>query len=503
MLSRVWSAIKGDISPNDGGGSQGVRSNRVRPFQSPWTRFYARKNVWDDIEAMDDDEAIIARGMDHIARTAVQFDEGDETGFRVEGPKPELDLINPLVHNAGLQRNAWDWVRHMFKHGDMPVELVVSGDEDDVRIVNVKPFPYAYQISINKDDKGNVMQGDPKVAMASDAAGFSAWDQVNDYGNLVAAWWPYQIARFSFGRKQARDYSTPMLSCAISASKRLRAEEDGLAIARMTRAFPQRKHHIPVPIGLNAQDVADKIEEYRDNMSADTVVTYSETDSNFKMTRREAPATADTDVYLARHYTTDGSRVVDGDVDNVPADNPYLENLEDVYLTLRRLICALGVPSAYLNLRVGQKAFVDKTSDEERESYLYLCRHVQIAYVTTLRWIFDLQLLLNGRNPMTSKYRIIQPRISPSEAMSAVKIDVLRGTVAKTWAELGIPNDVIAKSALKLSSKDAETWLAAGGAEGLPEEGVQLWSQHAKEHFLCGGSNGAQSQVVLTSRMMP
>ncbi|MBW2671779.1 MAG: portal protein, partial [Deltaproteobacteria bacterium] len=253
--------------------------------------------------------------------------------------------------------------------------------------------------------------------------------------------------------------------------------EDGLAIARLTRAYPQRVHKIPVPIQLNYDEVRRKIDSYREQMDVDTTVTYDSTSAGFRMVGQSSPTNVDTDYYLPRLYTPDG-KFVDGDVENLPADNPYLTDLDDIYLDLRRLICALNVPLEYLNMRVGQRSFVDKASEEAQESFAYLIRHVQMAYAHGLRQIFDLQLLLKGINPLEAKYEVMFPVVSPIATKRSAQVDAIRANVAMVWAKLGIPAEVIGRSALHLSRDDLERWLQATGGK-ISTEGLEKWIDYA------------------------
>ncbi|RLI98311.1 MAG: hypothetical protein DRO99_01020 [Candidatus Aenigmatarchaeota archaeon] len=447
---------------------------KYQQTELPWVRFYSRQAIWKDLTDMDSEEPIVARALDIIARFATMFPEGDVMGFDLRGPDEELEVLMPLLQNTQLQWQSFQIVRDMVLHGNTFCEIILNEDNE---IVRLKQFPYSYQIQVNVDEYGNLKKGDPKQVMQYNLTGEAAYEQYSDTGQLLAAFWPYQIVHFAFGKQSGLPYAEPILACATGIWKRLRAKEDGLAIARLTRAYPQRVHKIPVPIQLNYDEVRRKIDSYREQMDVDTTVTYDSTSAGFRMVGQSSPTNVDTDYYLPRLYTPDG-KFVDGDVENLPADNPYLTDLDDIYLDLRRLICALNVPLEYLNMRVGQRSFVDKASEEAQESFAYLIRHVQMAYAHGLRQIFDLQLLLKGINPLEAKYEMIFPVVSPIATKRSAQVDAIRANVAMVWAKLGIPAEVIGRSALHLSRDDLERWLQATGGK-ISTEGLEKWIDYA------------------------
>ncbi len=470
----------------------GTKSERLTLLQSPWTRHYARKGLWKDIELLDDDEVIVARGLDFIARFATQFvhyapDESlPPAGFQVEAPDNEMAMLEPLI--TIMQRQAYENVRYMVKFGDLFSEIVLDTATGD--IANVKMFPYAYQLQINTDKYGSLLAGDPRVAMKTQKPGIAAYEQRDDFGNMFAAFWPYQIAHWGFGPTQGKSYHKPMLGPVISPAKRLRAIEDGISIARLDRAYQTRVHHVPVPEGLGPDEELKTLSEYRDAMTQDVSAPYDTNTSDFRMSSQEAPYQADTDIYVTRKYLEDG-KIIDADVTAIAADSANLENLQDVFLLIRRVLCGVQVPADFLNLAVGQRSFIDKTTPEKREAFLYLGLSVQGDYVPNLRALFQLQLLLSGHpNPFAAEFRIILPRISPREAEVSARIDVTRATTAAIWQSLGIPREISGRKVLQMTATEIEKWVQSGGTEvpgtANPEEMAGLWRDVVRNQ-LTGG----------------
>ena len=465
----------------------GVKSgSKYFEYQSPWSRFANKKKLWDDLHDMDTEEPIVARGLDNIAGLVTISDDDNITGFNIEGGDRELAALEPLVVNSNLKGQSFDLVRSMVLNGDHFLELVA---DERMLIARVKQFPYSWQMDVNWDEYGNLCNGNPNTAMLGYASTMAyrgtppAYTQKNSIGQSVAAFYPHQIVQMSFGFKGGLQYAEPLLACATPIWKRLRAKEDGLAAARLSRAYSQRIQRVPMPLGTTRDAVQNNLIEYREGISKDIVASYDSINTQFDMVSSEVPPSVDTDYYLPRMYTPDGSKVVDGDIENLEADNPHLTDIEDIYLDIRRLICAMGVPSKYLNLDVGQKAFLDKSSEEAREAFAYLILRVTRVYRSTLKQIFDLQLLLSGINPLTADYQIITPTsLPPSATRTAAQIDTLRSQTAMMWAKLGMPVEVIGSRALRLTAGELDQWMKATGGK-VSTEGLDVWMEHARKQW--------------------
>jgi len=454
---------------------------RIMSYESPWVRFINRKRLWEDLHDMDTEEPIIARGLDNIAGLVTASADDSIIGFELEGGKKELNALMPLVEASQLREQAFDHVRSMVLYGDVFFELIA---DDEGLISRIKQFPFSYEIEVNWDKFGNLCQGNPERALLGFTDDLPAYVQRDEIGRVIAAFFPYQIVQMSFGFKGGLQYAEPLLACATPIWKRLRAKEDGLAVARLTRAYTEKIHHVPVPIGSTKNEVEQKLREYRDNMTTDYLVSYDANQTQFEITNRAVPPSIDSDHYLPRFYTPDGKSVVDGSIENLKADNPHLTELQDIYLDIRRLICALGIPSQYLNLDVGAKAFVDKSSEESRDSFAFLVLRVTHAYRMALKQIFDLQLLLSGINPLKADYTIRIPLSLPPRATQTVaRVDNLRSHTAMMWAKLGVPQEIIGKRLLGLTATELKKWLDSTGGE-LSLEGLNKWIEHAKEQLV-------------------
>lgn len=485
-ISELWRKLTGAAPEKRETTEGGPKTDRTRFWTNNWIRSSVRKGLWDDIEKIDRDEIVVARGFDFVTRFAITFsddlwDDDAAVGFRIESPnQQELDILAPIVRV--LQENAFERVRYRVKFGDDFHEVVA---DPDLRIIaNHKLFPYSYQIERNEDRFGRLLAGDPNEAMRLSKPGIAAFDQMDDYGKLLAAFWAVQITQGGFGPKQGLRYCEPLIGPAISSCKRFRSAKDALAIARLTRAWPTKIVPVPMPEGVEPQEAMERIREAADMMGVETTVPYDTDSGNFYVKSTDTPDAVDTTLFYPILYTQDG-KMIDAQIKNLPADNPNLNALEDINLMVREIVCALTVPADSLNLSVGQRTFVDKMDPAKREAFLYVARAVQRSDRMVIQSVLDLQLVCHGRNPLKAKYSIVQPRINPREAEISANIDLKRAQTMAIWMKYGIPREVAGNRILQLHPADLEKWVQSEGeiapegkssdqVMGAWQDGVQL-----------------------------
>lgn len=441
----------------------------------PWQRQYSRKAVWEDIDRMDEGDGLIARALDILADFSCCF-TGEDTGespfgFRLqlaesEGDKVSkeekdaIDILNMTVRrcnldNASIIDQTWDIFRMMIKSGNHFTEILT--DEHD-EIFTVQQFPIPWQIEKNTDDRNNIKRGDPEIAMKDPTkADECAYIERNEMGAVVSAFWPYQIVHWAMGPRPGKTYATPLLEPVITQWKRHQAGEDSLAIARITRAWPTRVHKILVPAGASTEEVDKKISDYRTNMEKDIITTYDSSASNMQISYKQNPMDVDTDFYVSSMYTQDG-KVIEGGIDVLRGDTGALQNINDIYWSINRILTGIGVPSAYLNIRVGQRSFVDKTPEEGKEAFARTVRRIQMSHSFGLKQILDTQLILAGYNPTKIHYKIIYPHVIERGAEVHTRMIYNSAQAANLWYKMGIPNEIIGKNILELNPEEVEMW---------------------------------------------
>lgn len=433
----------------------------------PWTRSQTRRKVEEDLIKMDENDGIVARILDHIANYATCFEKDDFFGVKVvtgEAPgdepsavqKKSVDVINKMMQRTDLNgQSCWDIVRDMVRKGNVFTETVIS--EDMTQIDAVRQFQNSWQIEKNVDDSGNLRSGDPQVAMNDPRqANTAAYTQINDMGSVVAAFWPYQIVHWGFGPLAGGVYHKPMGEAGIVNWKRLNAGLDSLGVARIIRCWDANIHVIPMPAGLNADEVAEKVREYQENNETDQFTTYDASSGNFQSTPRNAPTDVARDYYMPAFYTSDG-KVIPGDIKKLQPSTAALSELGDIELAIGVLICTWGMPIEILGLDLGNKPMVDKTKEEGMEAFSKQIKRLQFSHAIGLKTLFDLELLLHGINPLQPLYKIKYPSIIPQTAETEAKIMMTRWQAATYQASIGMPPELIGPE-MELDARQIEIW---------------------------------------------
>ena len=474
LLTRTrdaWARLIGKEKPKIVPAGTGVIGRNAMELKVPWGRTHARTSVFKDLDSMDTGDGLIARGLDIIASAACYFPEENFWGFKIELVKDKDDEVSPLQKKAlslmqatadetGLMEQTWNIIRMAVKAGNHFAELVPHGDDRLQPISRIKQFPQPWQIEINTDKFGRLASGDPDVYMKMpQSAEAPAYVQRDDIGTAVAAWDAYQIVHWQFGNNPGGKYAEPHMAPVIPQWKRLQAQEDSLAIARLTRAWDTRIHKIPIPIDADPKAVEEKFKKYRENMEKDVITPYDSTNTRFSVNFQENPVDVDTDFYVAMIYTRDG-KIIEGGVDNLRSGTAALENINDISWSLNRVLAGLGVPMSYLNMRVGQRSFVDKTPEETKEAFTWLGCRAQQTHEKGARQIFGVQMLLSGIDPSKASYQLVYPKIVSKTAEAVAKIAVNNAQAASGWHKMGVPEEIIGKKILQLSDEDIALWAA-------------------------------------------
>ena len=466
FLKRIWNKVIG----SDDSAKKLSQSGVVNPksFQLPWGRTFNRKGVFDDIARMDDGDGMIARALDSMADFGCAWPDENIFGFKVElnihddddvsqERTNALNLINTMSSQSNLQGSTWEVMRFMLKAADCFAEMVVDNTYN-VRKIRILPAPY--QIERNENKYGSLNRGDPVAAVKDPSlANTAAYTQYDDNGNIIAAFWPWQIIHWSFGRSEGNAYHKPLLAPVITQWKRLHAQEDSLAIARLIRAWESRVHKIPVALGSNTEETVEKLKEYRQAMEKDRITTFDTDNEIFNQSSRENPVDVDTDFYIARFYNEEG-KYVDGEIDNLQSGTAALQNIDDIQWGLNRVVSGIGLPMGYMNVRTsGERSFVDKTPEERKEAFARMVSRLQWLHALGCKQVIDFQLFAHGYNPVAVDYIIAYPPFLPRSVEIDSKMTFTNTQSAAVWRSMGIPDEIIGQELLGLDPVEIKKWL--------------------------------------------
>jgi hypothetical protein len=281
----------------------------------------------------------------------------------------------------------------------------------------------------------------------------------DDLINVIAAFWPYQIVHFRCGSIDPETlYTQPLLAPCAAIWKRHIAKLDSIALQRLTKAFSVYIHKIPVPIQATPQERERIINKYIDNIKKDTIATYDTTSARFTLSTREKPTQVNSEMYVERRYTPDG-KIVDSEVDAIDTSSSAISELADIELDVKFIMSTIMVPLHYYPMQIGTRTFVDKSSDKAEESFAYMVKNIQSAFIDGLKKVCNLQLLFSGIDPDSVYYEIALPQVRPTSTETAAATDKLRAETATILTQLGIPEEVIGLKYLGLSPEETEQWI--------------------------------------------
>lgn len=439
----------------------------------------SRKQAYQDFEAMDNDDGIIASCLDTIADYATTSEDRAGRAFHFESTRgvddPQItkaiEILDRMCERTQLwlPQRARDDVRAMVKYGNWFCEIIYAiGDDElspaswdadftqeELHIARVKPFPFPYQVVRNDDKFARQQHGRP----GSCDPGEAAWEQYDDQGNLIAQWFPYEIVHFHHGRREALPYAVPIMQPIRRHWRRLRMKEDGMAVARITRAYPKLVHSILIPYGATPEEVEETVRQYvdavgqRKHMGVDS-------DGNVSTELQKTPVDVDTDFYLAAYYDQD-MNVIKGDVKELQGSNPHLSDLTDIEWDVARMLARMRVPMKYLNLHLESAApFVDSDQESPDQAFGRLILDVQHSYMAGLWQLCVIELVLHGINPMAvaQDLRIVMPSVSLVGSHLEARILNLRAQTAVMWDDLGLPESVVGRQILDMTDQEIAEW---------------------------------------------
>lgn len=465
----------------------------------PWEVDGGRKQRYMDFEAMDEDDGIISSCLDTIADYATTSEDRAGRAFRFDNLSSTnsdnqvgeaIDILNRMCERTQLwqPQRSRDDVRAMVKYGNWFMEIIYAiGNEelspamwdadftsDELHIARVKPFPFPYQIRRNDDKFGRQVHGTP----GNSKEGEAAWEQYDDQGSLVAQWHPYEIVHFHHGRREALPYAVPIMQPLRRHWRRLRMKEDGMAVARITRAYPKLVHQILIPWGATPDEVEEEVNRYIESVGQRKHIGI-DSDGNASTELQKTPVDVDTDFYLASYYDSDGN-IISGDVKELQGSNPHLADLTDIEWDVARMLARMRVPMKYLNLHLESAApFVDSDQESPDQAFGRLILDVQHSYMAGLWQLCVIELVLHGINPMevAKDIRIIMPPVSLVGSHLEARILNLRAQTAIIWDDLGLPESVVGRQMLDMTEQEIEEWRRTRerdqGSEGEDNNGRQ------------------------------
>ena len=413
----------------------------IMRHDSSWAISYNRRQIYIDLRDMDQQDPIISSALDIIAdcTTGYEDDQIDAFEWQMDKKNPEaFKILTELKQRLELGTEAWHIVRNYVRNGEEFREIVVSSDNIVRRFVHLPN----YTVTPKFDERGLKIPG---------------WEQRIDPSNMQAPieFAEWQICPFVYGAKRGW-YGTGLMLPARRDWKRLVKMEDGMALARMIRAYDKRIHRVPVQPNWDEKRCQMQITNYRNNIQRRKGL-----DEQGNVFLREWPEGVETDIFIP----DDGSGR--GGVELLEAENVQLQNVSDVEYHQNRLLARIKVPRKYMNLGSGTTgALTDGGLSAEDRQFARTLRQVQAVERQGFLRLAAVALLLQGFDAEELGVNLQMPKISTEDALLNSRIQMNEGQAARFFAEVmnGLPPELVADKFLQLdpSSKDVfMKWVVA------------------------------------------
>jgi hypothetical protein len=347
-------------------------SLNVVPTQ--WKVAQDRKSMYMDIENMDRNDELVSTALDITANNGADFLDDVDQRIRFKSKDKEvLQVLERMSERLNLNDLVWQLVRECAMHGSIFREVVLDRTSDTSPFIADFKQTIPFHIWPNLNEKGDKLPG---WVVKLDL------DVYNGGGERLAEW---QIVPFIFGARKGW-LSVPPLASARSGYQRLAKIEDGMAVARLIRAYDKMVHKIPVGKEWEKDQILTAIRTYRDAITKRKVET-----TDGLVNQLDNPLDVQTDFYVP----DDGSGR--GDVHMLTSNNTNLGNLMDVYYAREKLLARLRVPIEMLQLTSQQKTHISGKGGDMSAAQVQFAKYLRSLQAVLRRGISrlcDIELML-------------------------------------------------------------------------------------------------------------
>ncbi len=416
-----------------GGGADGQSPLNTMP--NSWKVYMDRKSVYQDLEMMDNEDELVPTALDVFANHALDHLPDSEVRMRFNSKNAEVKrILDALDRRLNLRQDIWQIGRDAGLHGNTFREVVI--DRNRMQVSRFKQT-VSYQISPKMNEFGDKLPG---WLAQTDSEFYTGG------GRELEEW---QIIPIIYGAKSGF-FAKPPLAAARRGFKRLSRMEDGMAVARLTRAYDRLAHHIPVKPNQSKEEILTTIRQYKDNIVKRSPSATSEGD----MTRSTSPYDVDTDFFLPEDGTGRGR------IDVLTSTNNQLGNLNDLNYHREKLLARLKVPISYLQIMSTQKTHLKSGSsggDVEKEFAKEL-KHMQSVVRQAVRRLADIELMLHGIVPSEDLYDIELVKIETKDRAADANVMLTYSQAAAYFVEVFgvLPPEFVTERFMLLDSAQKE-----------------------------------------------
>lgn len=448
------------MSAKDRKDPSAVVQNALRAAQET-----TRAARYTDFDAMDSGD--VGQMLDATVDSTVVFEDDPEIRvFKLEADDPNIkDLLEAATKAANIREVAEEILRDGYKYGDGFGEPVFQKKA----LVGIQTYS-PKEIRTARNDKGELLDG-------TDTDGFPIAFQQLKQGTIVAGWKPYEMLHFKLFPNRKKLYSERGMLDPIRATwRKLEMVEQGMVVARISRAYPRRVHYLDVT-GKDRSEQEDFIKRF--------IYRLTNKSRGVKPTNSDGLPIIDVseDLYLTTGYipSPDG-KSLQAMLNKTEIEDPAtagLSSLDDVYYLRQKLWS--GAPSDLVGIKR------NNTTDLDSQDLAYgrFLLRAQRQLEKWLRGVFDQVLLAAGKNPDEVQYSIILPTVNVRGSWKYADARFRESLTLRNYAEMGAIS---------------RQWMLARAYNLSEQEIKKIWAQIEEEAqnpiFLPIGqsaSNGAPS----------
>jgi hypothetical protein len=380
-----------------------------------------RKQLYRDVEEMDRSSEEISRALNTIASNALQSEDGSQESFEVHAKSEAAQKsIDGVITRIGLHEAIRPIGRGLVKYGDSFNEIVIAGTSQ-LAVTALRQLKPA-TMHRNEDTSGRLKLGKPNfrvddktgAMVPSNKRGECAYDQVAGQDEkLVASFRPFQIIHGRLNWDGFDKYGKSHLATTRSIWKKLKQLEEGLVIGRLTRDLMKLVFYVDTT-GLSKREKRAAVQEFKDSITQRQKIDG----------RRENPYSIMTDFYVSSGYVRVGAEVrpTTTKVDVIDPKNEGIQHIQDIEYFHRKLLITLMVPPSHMGF--GSEQSGNGVVGAQDVQYVrWLKSYVQAELSCMLKQLFDMQLILDGINPLdpANAYDICWPALRATDEGAAAQ----------------------------------------------------------------------------------
>ncbi len=359
---------------------------------------FARKARYREYDEMDYGAG--AAQLDALVDACTVSDDGRQYGFQVKAGAKYQGVIDRIIERTDLNRQIRTFLRTVAKYGDLFVAPVF---DEELNIVSFEA-PHPRQIKKNVDDSHRLQRGYDKDKDGKPTVPL-AFQMIDDTGHIVAGWEaPFmRHIRFDGVRQEHLHHHIYSMTSFFEPMRKdwrkLQMIEEGMTIARLSRAYPTRVHYLD-HTGKTTDERQKATDNYIDRLKKRKL-------EGGSMVKH--PVEVDEDLFASLGYRQDREGRLVPSLTKIDMLDPQirgLTNINDVEYLLNKMF--LRMSKEVVGISTDRE---DINLQDVASSRMYL--FCQRLFTEDLIWpVLRLGLLLKGYIAKRSEVEIVWPDVA-------------------------------------------------------------------------------------------